>query len=720
LNENARLLKSFGTESHKGWKGWSSTELLSHLKSCWIYEDAILWIVLAIIVVLYHGPVLWGGGTYVFVDDSRFFYPLLKWGSDVWGSGHLPLWNTGMDCGTPYWGDPQTACAYVPLWLLYAFLAPVTAFNFSIVLHQMMAVLCFAVFARGRGLSLPASFAGALVFGFSLHVTCSSWTPPALFALSWIPWIFWAGEAWVAGKRWAFPVVSGALGLQMAAGYPVLVYLTGFALWAHLAIRPGSFTKDRLNWIPRLLAAYVLAVLYNLCWGLPFLDFFPFTNHGSGGEYYQTLHWDDLWSLLVPFPKGNPVSGGYFGVHFWVATYYMGWAVPFLLLWRVVRRRGEWGMVILAAVALWLSLGETAGLGSWLKHILPGYVLVIRSGFLIGLVVFFSALLAAEALEDLSSLPKRHPVVVGWGAAVVVAVSLLPAAWAVRFSMPRSYYEKPPVALALMTQAGRMLHSPRLLETSSRLDGPTITAAYEIPKDRLYPNWSLAWGRPCAVGYNTIGLERIRQWREGVFKVSPFLSRSALDYLGVRYLVGTNRFAGLVPVGDAGGVPLSLNPSAGPPWFCAQKVYPAGKQEEDWKIMDSKREGFGQMTFAENVSWSGGAAQRTVEVLHAFPGFWELKIGPGTRALLVSSEAVAAGWKVSVDGEKRTPLLVNHAFAGVELLPGDRRVRWVYAPGSLRLGLFLALLALGMWSASLGMLCRGTRRPLERETLGEK
>ena len=666
-------------------------------------------VILILITVLYHGPVLWGGGTYVFVDDSRFFYPLFKWGADVWGSGHLPLWNNAMDCGTPYWADPQTACAYAPLWILYAIFSPVTAFNVSIVTHQMMAVLGFLVFARGRGLSVAASFAGALIFGFSLHVTCSSWTPPALFALAWIPWIFWAGGALVEGKRWAFPVVSAALGLQMAAGYPVLAYLAGFMLWAYLALRPGAFTREKIAWVPYLAAAYGLAVLYNLSWGLPFMDYFPLTNHGSGGEYFQALHWNDLWSLFAPFPKGDPVEAGYFGAPFWVGTYYLGWAVPLLLFWRVVRRRGGWGIPILTFLSVWLSLGETAGLGAWLKHVVPGYALVIRSGFWISLVVFFSSLLAAEAVEDLAAFPKRRAVFAGWGTALVVAVSLLPAAWAVRFSMPRSYYEKPPAAWEKMTQPGRMLHSPRLLEASSILEGPTLRDAYIVPKERLYPNWPLVWGRPCAVGYNTIGFERIRQWREGVFKVSPFLSRSALNYLGIRYLVGTNRFAGLSPIGDVGGVPFSLNPAAGPPWFCAKRVYPAGKMEEDWKTMDSKHEGFERAVFAGGASWSGGGAERAVGVRRSFPGFWELEIGPGSRALLVSSEAADAGWKVYVDGAQRPPLLVNHAFAGVELLPGDRRVRWVYAPGSLRLGLFLGLLALGIWFAFAEAACRGEK-----------
>jgi hypothetical protein len=202
-------------------------------------------------------------------------------------------------------------------------------------------------------------------------------------------------------------------------------------------------------------------------------------------------------------------------------------------------------------------------------------------------------------------------------------------------------------------------------------------------------------------GYNTIGFKDFRHWKDGVFKVSPFLSRSALDYLRVRNLIGANRFKGLVPIGEAGGVPISLNPTAAPLWFCAGKVYEAGKPEEDWELLNAKREPLTSSVFVDHAPWLGISSERTVWARREGPDFCELETGPGARALLVSSEAAASGWTVRVDGQKRSPVLVNHAFRGVELLPGDRQVRWDYAPDSLRLGLFVALLALGIWMASI-------------------
>jgi hypothetical protein len=343
-----------------------------------------------------------------------------------------------------------------------------------------------------------------------------------------------------------------------------------------------------------------------------------------------------------------------------------------------------------------------------LKHLVPGYALVIRSGFWIGLVVFFAALLVAEAVEDFSTFKGRAKPFVGWGLAAWVAVSLLPAVWSVRFTMPRSYYEQPPAVCAKLTQPGRLLHAPRLLQSSSRLDGATIEAAYGLPKDRLYPDWPLVWGRSCAVGYNTIGFEGLRKWRDEVFKVSPIVSRSALDYLGVRYLVGAHRFPGLVRVGDAGGEPLSLNPTTAPPWFCAGKVYEAGEMQEDWGRLKSSGGSLVHSVFVEHAPWLGVSSMRTVKVLAVSPGSWDLETGPGARSLLVSSEAADSGWKVWADGRPRLPLLVNHAFRGVELLPADREVRWVYAPGSLRLGLFAALMSLGLWAASIAAAFRKT------------
>src|SRR5208283_5034922 len=109
-------------------------------------------------------------------------------------------------------------------------LSPINAFAALIILHHLWALLGFWVFARHQGFSAKASLFGSLAFGFSLHVVCSSWVPVALMTLSWIPWIFYAVEKICLGEKNGFLFLSIAWAMQLAAGYPVLAYLTVLAV----------------------------------------------------------------------------------------------------------------------------------------------------------------------------------------------------------------------------------------------------------------------------------------------------------------------------------------------------------------------------------------------------------------------------------------------------------------------------------------------------------
>ncbi|HET9869223.1 MAG TPA: hypothetical protein VFR02_01820, partial [bacterium] len=143
---------------------------------------------LAALTALFYRQVLWGGKIFVFVDASRFFYPLWKWGAEALRRGLLPLWNPDAQFGTPYLADPQMAFAYPPWWLCYGLMPPTDAFAWLIVLHHFWAMLGFWLWARHERFGTPAALLGTLAFGFSLHVVCSSWTPVALLTLSWVPW----------------------------------------------------------------------------------------------------------------------------------------------------------------------------------------------------------------------------------------------------------------------------------------------------------------------------------------------------------------------------------------------------------------------------------------------------------------------------------------------------------------------------------------------------
>lgn len=155
--------------------------------------DLAALLVFSCLIALFYWRVIFGHSIFVFVDASRFFYPLWKWGAGVLAQGIIPLWNPDAQFGTPYFADPQMAYAYPPVPLLYSFFSPVNAFASLIILHHLWALVGFWFFARGEGFSAKVSFLGSLAFGFSLHLVCSSWTPVALMTISWLPWVFFAG-----------------------------------------------------------------------------------------------------------------------------------------------------------------------------------------------------------------------------------------------------------------------------------------------------------------------------------------------------------------------------------------------------------------------------------------------------------------------------------------------------------------------------------------------
>ena len=756
--------------------------------------DLAVFFVFAGLVALFYRQVLFGDSTFVFVDASRFFYPMWKWGAGVWGQGIIPLWNPDAQFGTPYLADPQTACAYPPLVLLYLFFSATWAFSLLIILHHLWALCGFWFLARGQGFSGKSSFLGALIFGFSLHLICSSWTPVALMTISWIPWVFWAGEkVFQEGKR-GFLWLSLAWAMQLAAGYPVLTYLTGLAVglhftwkswWQALPLRPdfmgkahgkggkasGDSAKLRANahrslgvggpigkglfnvlgsrkvavvslrWLVPFGLAVLVAAAYNLAWGLSFVELFRLSNYEQGANHFQDLHWRDLATALAPFYRGHPLEANYHGPHYWVATYFIGLPALCLMAWGAfsfIYRKTSWGLL---PVLLVLSCGGL-GVAEALRAIVPGYTLVIHSGYWISLLALWAALLSTETLDVFTApnparrrslswmvicllvygvsiglqAPSLLPFalslllllstvffnapLVRWGLVVLsLVLSLGPAASSINILLNKSYYDEKPKIMALLPKEGRLFFSPALMERSRVLEGSAMAQAYENAKQSLYPNWPLAFGREEAPFYNTLQLRSSAAWTlQKPYLYSANQPRKQLDFLGVRYLFGKSSLTNLKPITNPGGqVELYENPSAFPKWYSVQK---ASSCQTD--VVLFLRDKAGTMDYAkecqvEDDSKVGSYQTRQVTFSNANPDQVIIKaVGTG-KALIVSSETGYPGWKARVDSKEKPVETINCSFRGVVLGEGETQAVLSYEPASFRLGLFACLLVFGFW-----------------------
>lgn len=721
-------------------------------KSIHQYSTLIAIPLFALLLAVFYWKVLFEGNVFAFVDASRFFYPIWKWGAGVLHQDLIPLWNPDAQLGTPYLADPQMACAYPPVFLFYSWLNPIDAFSALVLFHHLWTMTGFWFLAKGQGYSAKVSFWGSLAFGFSLHVVCSSWTPVALMTISWVPWAFYTAERLFQKKPGGVLFLSFVWAMQLSAGYPVLVYLTGLALVGQLGWQSWkSFSRKEklsLNWIGGLGLAVGITVLYNLVWGLPFLEFLKNSNYQNGSSRFQDLSWITLATFFDPFVQGHPLAGNYQGPHYWVATFFVGLPTLCLLGWGLVNGVYQKNTPWLLLLFLVLSLGANLKLADGLKSFLPGYALVIHSGFWISLVILWVVLLAMEALASLMDRSKLQRGILSWVGITAgvygityfienrhfsvffvlsfvllleafltqnkmgkwlailsaLSLSLLPAAYSVNMTMDRSYYDKPPAVLSRLDHPGRLFFSPVLLGSAVRLQGQTMNDAYENAKQNVYPNWPLAYGKEEVPIYNTLQLADSFAWTFQAFQHSLKESRKAINLLGIRYLFGSSGFKDLKAIETNNErVKVFENPSSFSYWFSVSKAIAAGPTiNDDFIKADKDNLNYGNICFIKNPTQTGDFKKRQVtEISRTVNSVQLIATGKG-RALLVSTETEAPGWKAWVEGKPKLVEKVNDAFRGVVLEDGESNVVLKYEPLSFRLGLFFSLLMCALWTGLLG------------------
>jgi heme/copper-type cytochrome/quinol oxidase subunit 4 len=104
----------------------------------------------------------------------------------------------------------------------------------------------------------------------------------------------------------------------------------------------------------------------------------------------------------------------------------------------------------------------------------------------------------------------------------------------------------------------------------------------------------------------------------------------------------------------------------------------------------------------------------------------ELSTDPSCKGLLVVSELYYPGWEVYVDGKKKEILQTDLIFRGVMLEGGQKKVEFRFRPASLRNGMVVSLVTVGLLALYslallvLGLLRRKKKKRLEdNEALGD-
>lgn len=652
-------------------------------------------------------------------------------------AGEVSLWCPDAGCGYPLYAEAETGTLYPGnvAFLLWRS-SPWWALMATIIAHLWLGGLGVRRHLRLLGCGQGPALLGGLAYLASGPLVARAIHLNFLEGLAWLPWVLVGLESGLQGRRRGWWSVALALGMMGLSGHQhPLLLCTLLAPLYLLGRRPTARQAGAA-----LLAAGVGALL-SLNVLLPLIELIGHSSRASGVALAQRLGGSlpllGLSSALLPTWFGPPLGSGepqlrQLGLvvpHEWCA--YVG-ALPLLVAcaspW-LGRRRARWWWLAGALLALGLALGQTLPLYSWLARLpvwnrvrVPGRLVALMAwslAMLLGVTahdvethgtpsgssrlrllasVWLAALLLGALAWQLAQAP--HAVETPWrlvgclaGAALLLSVPVKPGRrwWTLLAtgllaldlvtalegyhpSAPPSYFRAPDEASLVRALAPQRIYAPAYA-------GP-----FQACRNLLYP------GVSNAAMYAALSSPRLLEVEQ--------LLRSGLE----RGDAAGRVWLALLRVGWAQLTPTSGEETSRP-HLTQLALAPS---PEAW-LAPRVRRASDSLAAVSDPAWRPGEeaiVEREPGPSALGPGV-ALRLGRPSRSRLVVEaprapggevvlgEAAASGWQVWRGRTPTTPDVVDHVLLGCPVGSGGV-LRFVYNPLSIRLGLWLTLVACGI------------------------
>jgi len=354
-------------------------------------------------------PALLRGESFYFRDLARYYLPLRQFMVEGLRQGELRYWNPLVFEGLAEVFPPLS----YPLDLLQVLLGTETGFTLLLALHLPLAALGFFVFARVLQIPPEAAAGGAVVYaagGFALS-TLSLYDTPAL------AWSMLAAAALLKAASGYRAVVVAALATAILLSTGRVEMAAQGLLLAVVLARPGGNARP---W-RRLLGGAALGALLAAPTLLVMQASLSASRRGQGLETAlvtaRSIHPLGLLQVVIGNLHGDLANlvGRFWGDNFfepgifpYYASLYLG---PIVVGLAVLGASSDvpWRrpLLILAAVALWFSVGKWSGLGL-LVDAVPSWARLFRFPAKAFFTVHVSVcLLAAAGLAGLITDARR-------------------------------------------------------------------------------------------------------------------------------------------------------------------------------------------------------------------------------------------------------------------------------------------------------------------------
>ena len=311
-------------------------------------------------------------------DVYLHYYPLHSLCAEQVQAGNMPLWNPYIFAGQPLLANPQSAVFY-PMTLLFYILSIPVAFNYTYILHFILAGFGMYLCARSLKLVPTAALLCSIAFTFSsfLVYKVPAGHPAALAGYVWFPWIILLihRTITIAPVNYSYALLTGALfALQYLSGHihPILIsviflfiYVLAYRLLnvkTVLVIGGGALFIAAVQFVPSNHAERSIWDQLAIAYSMPLKNLITMIHPGYFGtimdnNYVMTDNPSYFYELCV----------GYFGVIPLIAA---------LIGIVVLIRKKQWHWIIVIATGFFLTLGFTTSIYAKLFSLLPGFSLL--------------------------------------------------------------------------------------------------------------------------------------------------------------------------------------------------------------------------------------------------------------------------------------------------------------------------------------------------------
>ncbi len=252
-------------------------------------------------------------------------------------AGELPLWNPHQFAGAPFLAAGQHSALY-PFSILFYIpgLGLLRMFGWFIVSQFFLAGLFAYIFLRALGQSRVASFAGGLIYEFSLFMVVSVTFPMIVAGAVWLPLVLACVE-WIlrqqpalGGRPATLPWVALggiALGCQILAGHPEVVYYTLLISGAYSVFNLKSQIsnlKSLLRPSIYLLTMVALGLALGAVQLVPLVDVLQYNFRVGSATLEQVRGWGyparHILAFFITNVFGNPAHHSYLDLFTWQWT----------------------------------------------------------------------------------------------------------------------------------------------------------------------------------------------------------------------------------------------------------------------------------------------------------------------------------------------------------------------------------------------------------------